>query len=146
MVLPGLSVTEAANIQIGHNQVLNNNRPNPVTDPEDILSQLPGGLGLLIAGADHVTITENQVVGNDSAGIAVVQLSPALAALDPRIEPLPNFVSVTGNVVLVNGRNPDPKIAPFPPSDLIWDFSGTGNCWSDNTFATAFPSPLPDCQ
>src|SRR5688572_24570665 len=47
-VLPGLSVTETTNIQILRNLFSRNNRPNPVTDPADILSQLPSGVGLVI--------------------------------------------------------------------------------------------------
>ncbi len=146
VILPGLSLTVTNDIQIIDNTFDNNNRVNPVTDPDDILSQLPSGSGLLIFGADYVLAKDNRVVGNNSVGIAVVQLSPDLAALDPRIDPFPDNNEIVDNVVMGNGSNPDPKLAPFPPSDLLWDFSGTGNCWSDNTFNTAFPSPLPDCQ
>ena len=144
-VLPGLSVTETRNIQITRNLFIRNNRPNPVSDPGDILSQLPTGVGILIFGADQVTVTENKVLENNSAGITVVQVPPALAALDPRIEPLPNQNMISMNVVLSNGSNPDPKIAPLPPGDLIWDLSGTGNCWSENVYKTSFPAALPAC-
>ena len=134
------------NVQISDNLFMRNNRPNPVTEPIDILSQLPSGVGLLILGADHSTVTGNKVLDNNSAGIAVIQVPPALAALDPRLEPFPNQNTISKNVVLSNGSNPDPKIAPLPPGDLIWDLSGTGNCWSDNTFKTSFPPLLPACQ
>lgn len=144
-VLPGLSVTQTTNVQINSNLFAHNNRSNPVTEPADILSQLPSGVGLLIFGADYGTVTGNKVVDNNSAGIAVIQVPPALAALDPRIDPFPDQNRISNNVVLSNGRDPDPKIAPFPPSDLIWDLSGTGNCWSDNVYKTTFLSPLPVC-
>jgi len=143
-LLPGLSVTETTNIQITRNLFIRNNRQNPVSDPADVLSQLPSGVGILIFGADHVTVTDNKVVDNNSAGIAVIQVPPALATLDPRIDPFPDHNKISRNVVLSNGSNPDPKIAPFPPSDLLWDFSGTGNCWSDNVYKTSFPALLPD--
>jgi parallel beta-helix repeat protein len=146
VILPGLSLTVTNDIQIIDNTFDNNNRANPATDPEDILSQLPSGSGLLIFGADHVSVRDNHVIGNNSVGIAVAQLPPALASLDPRIDPFPDYNEIVDNVVADNGSNPDPKLSPFPPSDLLWDFSGTSNCWSDNTFNTAFPSPLPDCQ
>jgi len=145
-VLPGLSVTVTTGIQILDNTFDSNNRANPVTDPTDILSQLPSGSGLLIFGADHVSVRDNHVIGNNSVGIAVAQLSPDLAALDPRIDPFPDYNEIVDNLVMENGSNPDPRIAPFPPSDLIWDFSGTGNCWSDNVYQTSFPTPLPNCQ
>ena len=145
MVLPGLSVPETTNVQIIRNLFIRNNRPNPVTSPADILSQLPSGAGLLIVAADHVTVTGNKALENNSVGIAIIQLSPALALLDPRINPFPDNNQLIGNIVLSNGRNPDPKIAPFPPSDLIWDLAGDGNCWSNNIYAAAFPSSLPGC-
>ena len=145
-VLPGLSVTETTNIQIVRNLFMRNNRPNPVTDPNDILAPLPSGAGLLVIGADHVTVMDNKVLDNNSVGIALIQVPPALAALDPRIDPFPDHNQLWGNVVQSNGGNPDPKIAPFPPSDLIWDVSGTGNCWIDNIYKTAFPAQLPECQ
>src|SRR6266498_1028030 len=146
VVLPGLSVTVTTNVQIIDNTFDNNNRVNPVTDPTDILSQLPSGSGLLIFGADHVRVRDNNVVRNNSVGIAVVQLSPALASLDPRIDPFPDYNEIIDNEVMENGSNPDPKLVPFPPGDLLWDFSGTGNCWSDNVFKISFPSLLPACQ
>src|SRR6266542_2308917 len=145
-VLPGLSVTVTTNVQIIDNTFDSNNRANPVTDPTDVLSQLPSGSGLLIFGADHVTVRDNKVMRNNSVGIAVVQLSPALASLDPRIDPFPDYNEIIDNEVMENGSNPDPKLVPFPPGDLLWDFSGTGNCWSDNVFKTSFPSLLPNCQ
>jgi parallel beta-helix repeat protein len=145
-ILPGLSVTQTTNIQIIRNLFIRNNRPNTVTDPTDFLSQFPSGAGLLLVGADHVTVTDNKVAENNSVGIALIQLLPALAVLDPRIDPFPDHNRISRNVVLSNGSNPDPRIAPFPPSDLIWDFSGAGNCWRDNVFKTSFPSLLPNCQ
>ena len=144
-VLPRLSVTETRDIQISNNLFRRNNRPNPVTDPMDILSPLPSGIGLLVFGADHVTVTDNKVLENNSAGVALIQVPPAMAAFDPHIEPFPDHNLVIGNVVMLNGGNPDPKIAPLPSGDLIWDVSGIGNCWSDNIYKTSFPTSLPAC-
>ena len=90
-------------------------------------------------------MSNNKVLDNNSAGIAVIEVPPALAALDLRIDPFPDHNRISKNVVLSNGSNPDPKIAPFLPSNLIWDVSGTGNCWSDNGNKTSFPTPLPAC-
>lgn len=145
IVLPGLSLIETTNIQVIHNAITQNNRPNPVTDPTEILSQLPSGAGLMLIGVDNAIVTDNKVLENKSVGIAVFQVPPALAVLDPRIDPFPDHNQLIGNVVLSNGINPDPKIAPFPASDFIWDGSGTGNCWSDDVYKTSFPNPLPVC-
>lgn len=127
------------------NRVTDNNRPNPSTDPFDLLSRLPSGTGLLTIDADRVTIKNNLVTGNDSVGIALIPLPPDVAALDPRVDSIPEDDHITGNTVLGNGASPDPKLAPFPAADLLWDGSGTGNCWANNLFATAFPNPLPAC-
>jgi parallel beta-helix repeat protein len=59
LVLPGLSVTETTGLQINRNLLIRNNRPNPVTETADILSQLPSVIGLLIFGADQLTVTNN---------------------------------------------------------------------------------------
>lgn len=143
-LLPGLDVTATADITVTGNVLSRNNRPNPVADPADILSQLPSGIGLLNLGGDRVLIRNNAVMQNNTAGIIVIQLPPALASLDGRIEPMPDYNQIRDNVVLQNGGEPDPKLAPLPASDLIWDGSGTQNCWAGNIFKTAFPA-LPGC-
>ena len=144
-VLPGLDETVTRNVTARDNVLVQNNRPNPVTDPSDILSLLPSGVGLLNVGGDRLTAEGNIAVGNQSAGIIVAQLPPAAAALDPRINPFPDNDEIRNNVALGNGANPDPKIAPLPGADLVWDFSGSGNCWANNVFQTSFPDPLPSC-
>jgi len=68
IVLPGLSVTETANILVISNLVIHNNRPNPVSDPTEILSQPPSGAGLLLIGVDHAIVTDNKVLENHSVG------------------------------------------------------------------------------
>ena len=144
-VLPGLDETVTRDVTVRNNQLLDNNRPNPVTDPFDILSRLPSGVGLLNVGGDGLTVAGNIATGNNSAGILIAQLPPDAAALDPRIDPFPDHNEIRNNVTLENGGNPDPKIAPLPGADLVWDFSGSANCWSNNVFQTAFPDPLPHC-
>jgi parallel beta-helix repeat protein len=143
--LPGLVRTATSDVSVSKNVLIGNNRPNPVTDPGDLLSVLPSGVGFFNVAGDRVKVRENIVLSNNSGGILVAQLPPALAALDPRINPLPDNNEIRDNVVLQNGRHPDPKLGPFPGSDLLWDFSGAGNCWASNVFSTAFPAPLPFC-
>ena len=143
-VLPRLSVTFTSDVKVTDNRVIANNRPNPVTDPDELLSQLPSGVGIFNVGGDLVTVRRNVAVQNHTAGVIVVRLPSALAALDPRIDPFPDFNEIRDNVVIQNGDAPDPKIMPFPGSDLLWDSSGTGDCWVGNVFKTSFPS-LPAC-
>jgi len=61
------------------------------------------------------------------------------------IEPNPDGTKTVKNLLKGNGTVPS-LIIPFPPVDLLWDGSGTNNCWSNNQFATSYPSPLPVCN
>jgi parallel beta-helix repeat protein len=128
-------------VVLERNQVLRNNLPNPVpADSGDAIGLVPTGAGIVNLGGDHVLIRDNRVLGNDSLGVAIVQ-NP-LAPLDPRIEPNPDFNQVRGNVILHNGRTPDPIRAITPGADIVYDGTGTGTCFADNVFATEFPAGI----
>jgi len=108
------------------------------------------GTGILLVAADQNVVDHNSVSGNDSFGVLVAnfcvafKLTPAeCAGLD--IEPNPDGNHVEHNTVTGNGASPDPSIAPFPGADLLWDTTGTGNCWEKNVADTTFPDPLPAC-
>jgi parallel beta-helix repeat protein len=143
-VLPGLAVTVTADVLVSDNRLIANNRPNPVSDPDELLSLLPSGVGFFNVGGDRVMFRHNTAIQNQSAGIIMARIPSALAALDPRIDPFPDFNETRDNVAVQNGESPDPRIAPLPGSDLLWDFSGAGNCWASNIFKTSFPA-LPVC-
>jgi parallel beta-helix repeat protein len=140
LVFPGRSVAATSDISVTDNIVSKNNRPNPVTD--ELVSQLPSGIGFLNIGGDCVTVQGNMAKKNQSAGLVVTQLPAEVAALDPRIDPFPDNNRILDNVVLRNGEHPDPKLSPLPGADLLWDLSGTGNCWTANVFKTSFPALL----
>jgi parallel beta-helix repeat protein len=126
---------------IERNQVLHNNLPNPVAaESGDEIGLVPTGAGIVNLGGDHVVIRDNRVLGNDSLGIAVVQ--NLLAPADPRIEPNPDFNQVRRNVILHNGRHPDPVRAITPGADIVYDGTGTGTCFADNIFKTEFPAGI----
>ena len=128
-------------VVLERNQVLHNNLPNPVpADSGDAIGLVPTGAGIVNLGADRVVIRHNRVIGNDSLGVAIIQ-NP-LAPSDPRIEPNPDFNQVRGNVILHNGRNPDPVRAITPGADIVYDGTGTGNCFADNVFGTEFPAGI----
>jgi parallel beta-helix repeat protein len=145
-LLPGLDVTTSTDIRVAGNYVHDNNRPND-GDPGSIESFVPAGTGILVLGADHVTITGNVVTGNDFVGIGVASslLLAQIAGLPPSafvgIEPNPDDTHVFFNVVVGNGAaSPLPGI---PGADLLWDTSGTGNLWIGNVFETSVPGALP---
>jgi hypothetical protein len=95
---------------------------------------------VLSAAADNVTITRNTVLGNRTGGIAIVDNPPA--AVDPRVETNPDGNRVIANTVLRNGADPDTERSPFPGADLLYNGTGTGNCFADNVFGTDFPAGI----
>jgi parallel beta-helix repeat protein len=131
------------NVVVDQNQVVKNNLPNPVpADSGEEIGLVPAGVGIVNFGADHVVIRDNRVLGNDSLGVIVLQ--NFLASEDPRIEPNPDYGQVRGNVVLQNGRSPDPVRAITPGADIVYDGTGTGNCFADNVFGTEFPAGITE--
>lgn len=142
-VLPGLNVKVLQDILIERNTVTNNNRPNLITDPNDVLSLVPDGMGIFILGGDRITVRNNRVVNSNSIGIGVASVPQALAERDPNIDPAPDTVLVTSNNVLHSGSDPDERIAPLPGVDLAWDLTGSGNHWANNVYQTSFPPQLP---
>lgn len=140
-VLPDHPRPFTDNVAIERNQVVNNNLPNPVpADSGDEIGGVPTGVGIVNLGSDHVVVRHNRVLGNDSLGVIVLQ--NLFGPLDPRIEPNPDFNEVGGNVILQNGHNPDPVRAITPGADIVYDGTGTGNCFADNVFATEFPAGI----
>src|SRR5262249_34594832 len=145
-LLPGLSVNTAADIVVAGNLVHDNNHAN-FAEPGEVESFLPSGIGILVLGADRVTVRDNLVVGNHALGIGVgsTLLLGAVAGLPPEafagIEPNPDGVVVRNNLVVGNGSTS--PLPGLPGADLLWDGSGTDNGWAANVFVTSFPSPLP---
>jgi hypothetical protein len=136
------------------NNVHDNNRPN-TGQPGDIASGLPPGIGVLLLGANTTSVTLNNVVNNNSSGIAIASLCLALALAGQPcpsglgVNPIPDGNQITGNRVQGNGKVPTGiPILDALEADLVWDGSGTGNCWSNNIFGTSVPpsSLLPACH
>lgn len=144
-VLPGLDPPATTTVTVSDNLLSNNNRANPVTDPNEPLSLAPSGVGLLIVAADKVTATRNSIIQNRTVGIAMVRLPESLSGLDPRVNPFEDQNRIVKNVSIQNGLNPDPKYPQYPPVDILWDAEGSGNCWSGNSFTSQFPPSVPGC-
>jgi parallel beta-helix repeat protein len=140
-VLPGLPRTTTDHVLVEGNVVTRNNRPNPVPpDSGEDLGLVPTGSGVLDIAADDVTFRRNVVVGNDSVGIAV--LATPFAGQDPRVEPNPDRTRVVDNLILRNGLHPDPLRTAGNAADILYDGSGTGNCFARNVFRTDFPDGI----
>ncbi|KAA5541267.1 parallel beta-helix domain-containing protein [Adhaeribacter rhizoryzae] len=150
VLLPGLRVTTASDILLTHNQVVNNNLANFAEPGGGFENFVPTGTGILVVGTDNTRLVQNQVMGNNFLGIAVVstRLLGGLAGLPSEafnlIEPNPDGTRVIKNVVKNNGAAP-PTNLPLPGADLFWDGSGTDNCWRDNIYTISFPAVLPAC-
>ncbi len=137
-VLPNLPRTVSSHVLIEGNTLTRNNRPNPVspTSGED-LGLVPTGSGILDVAGDDVTVRDNLITGNDTVGITI--LTSPFAGQDPRVEPFPDRAHVVGNVILRNGLAPDPLRSPNQGADILYDGSGTGNCFARNRFGTDLP-------
>ena len=151
-VMPGLQKTDQTNVLIANNDVHDNNLPNPTTEGDT--SQTPPGTGMVILGSSMVTVQNNQVSNNGFAGIIMLSyctgLSSPCTGLD--IDPNPEHNRVVSNELSNNGGMPPAdSVEAALAADLVWDATGTGNCWAGNT-ATATVKilgtahQLPVCQ
>jgi parallel beta-helix repeat protein len=150
-ILPFLVKKTQDTTLVANNKVHDNNRVNTGV-PGDITAVIPSGTGILVLGGHAATVTLNRIENNGFTGIAVASLCLGLAlegspctGLD--VDPDPSDNRIILNELVNNGTVP--QADPFFDSlraDLIWDGSGTGNCWSDNRFATSTPPLLPFCH
>ena len=132
VVLPGLPTTSTENAVIKRNVIKANNLPNPFPPPPpffDDLQLLPSGSGVLNVGGDAVTIRDNVITKNNSFGVGLIE--------NPFGFGPPDDNRVLSNTVLHNGANPDPRA--FLSGDIVYDGSGSNNCFADNVFKTDAP-------
>jgi parallel beta-helix repeat protein len=146
VVLPGLNIPATNNVLIAHNVIQDNNRENTGSG---FLDLLPSGVGILNVGGDSVTIHQNEIQFNDTAGVASV--ANTFSLLDPRIEAFVDDLEVSDNVILGNGNDPDP-VSAFPPADILYvadlvnenppvfipDPDPFDNCFAGNVYDTEF--------
>ena len=132
VVLPGLPTSVTDDALIEGNVINANNLPNPFPPPPpffDDLQLLPTGTGILNVGGDHVVIRNNVVTNNDTVGVALVENPFGFGPPDDNV--------VTHNVIIKNGQAPDPRSALS--GDIVYDGSGSGNCFGKNVFKTDAP-------
>jgi parallel beta-helix repeat protein len=159
-LLPGLGrrdVLTSANIHVHSNHIYNNNHINFATDPNELESHIPVGIGILVMGTDQTLVDNNVVTGNNFSGIIVFSTTVliALGVAQPSdfdIEPNPDGDKIANNYVKYNGAHPPviPNL-PLPGVDLLYQGTGTNNCWSNNIYTTNFTAlpgnpPLPSCN
>jgi parallel beta-helix repeat protein len=145
--LPGLIITTNHDNEIANNNIHDNDKDNTCVDPTDAVCAVPPGTGILILAADTNNVHNNTVTGNDTFGIAVANFCTGNPCNPPPsdIDIFADGNRIVSNTATGNGTNPDPSVPSIFAVDLAWDFTGAGNCWSNNTAGTAFPSSLPPC-
>ncbi len=140
-LLPGAT---GSNVLIAENYVSANNLAD-FAAPGSAEADLVQGTGILILGTNQTTVQDNLVMGNETLGIGVLNMSKlfrAYGATSPGLVVAANDTDVTGNGALDNGfYSMTPKLPQG--ADLIWDGHGVGNQWSNNLFGTSLPAALP---
>ena len=58
-------------------------------------------------------------------GSGVVSLPAEILAIDAALDPAPDGGEVRDNVARGNGHDPDPRLAPLPGADVVWDLTGS---------------------
>jgi len=123
-------------VLIAANRIYNNNRANQSTEGD--LESIPAGAGILIVGSDSVRIHSNEVTGNNTLGVAIIQ-NPLASQDSRKIDLNPNGDEVKLNVVVNNGTKPSGGLSG---ADLFYDGSGNGNCFAKNRFKTSVPPDI----
>lgn len=127
---------------IEHNDVRDNNLPNPAVQGT-FQSALPPGIGILLAGVSDHVIAKNTVENNSFVGIAVLGWCTANSGTPndctsegnaPIADPAANNNLVSLNKLSGNGTNAPPIPIAFLAADITYfEFEGSsGNCFEKN--------------
>ena len=142
-LLPNNPSKVGSDTAVRKNRIINNNHSN-FGDPTSIVGKVQPGTGLLIMAADRTTVTENEIRGNDSFGIAVVGLAiafPKGKTFD--VGAIPEGNRIFNNKLSENGRNPGGLVKQLGAMnvDILWDGSGWDNSFEQSGVKT-FPAML----
>lgn len=135
-----------ANWVIAKNEIYDNNLPNSAP-PGSFQAGLPSGFGVLLLGVSDHVIKNNNVEGNNGAGIAILGWCTATSLGDasrncindpPQADPSANNNLVKKNTLANNGAMPPP--IGLPGVDILYVQTpppagpepGTGNCFKKN--------------
>ncbi|NUO83614.1 right-handed parallel beta-helix repeat-containing protein [candidate division KSB1 bacterium] len=144
-LLPNNPSKVSRNCKVVNNRVYDNNHVN-FGDPTAIVSRVPSGSGILIMAGDEVEVTQNEIRGNQSFGVAVLGLDMVFGGGSTYdVEPTPERCWIHANAMSSNGARPEGLIKElgFSGADLLWDLSGYDNSWHQPG-ATKMPNFLPN--
>ena len=108
----------------------------------------PIGIGVELYGSDGVTVQNNNIFGNEKWG-ASAHSGPELFGVNDDDDAKNMNNRFIGNNMGLNGTDPNGNY------DFFSDYSGGGNCWSDNTVGSTFapgngsvpiPTVYPECD
>jgi parallel beta-helix repeat protein len=143
-LLPNNPSKVGSDTTVRNNRIINNNHSN-FGDPTSTVGKVQPGTGMLIMAADRTTVTENEIRGNDSFGVAVVGLAiafPKGKVFD--VGAIPEGNRIFNNKFSLNGRNPGPLVKQLGAMnvDILWDGSGWDNSFEQSA-VKRFPAMLP---
>jgi cytochrome c peroxidase len=138
-IMPGDRLERSLDNVISDNLVQRNDRPNKCAKPSDPVCMIPPGVGIAVIGGARNLNLGNRVVGNESFGIALLDVCSAFQIPKSRcdrlgFDPLPRDTRTERNVALQNAV------------DLLWTSNGSGNCWLRNRSRIRMPDTLPRCS
>ena len=137
-IMPGDPLERSLDNTISDNLVQRNDRPNKCAKPSDPVCKIAPGVGIAVIGGAHNLNLGNRVIGNETFGIALLDVCSAFQIPESRcdklgFDPLPQDTRTERNVALQNAV------------DLLWTSNGSGNCWLRNRSRVRKPDKLPRC-
>ncbi|GIK58502.1 MAG: hypothetical protein HND44_13715 [Chloroflexi bacterium] len=145
VLLPQLTSKISANTYIHNNLIEANNHENFA--PSGFARAAPSGTGILLLATDNAEVTGNTIKDNKTVGIAVFSStrSGAFDTTELDIGPTPENNHIHDNTYENNGYDPDPatKELGIPGADIIWDGTGVGNHFDEDSSVSTFPPLLP---
>jgi len=134
-ITPGLPIKTTYDVIIRDNFIVNNNHAN-FGAPGSTVAGIPAGTGILVMAADEVSIENNIISGNKTAGILIVDhANAANISADPESEPNPDSIAVLDNTMINNGFDTIPSIKALMTlelksvePDVVHVSKGKGSC------------------
>lgn len=129
-VLPGKTLKKGERTIVRNNTVVNNNTKN-FGDPKSIVGKVPAGVGILIMAADDTVIMDNVIKGNESFGVAMVELDILEdAKRDEEVEPNSDRTQILQNTYEKNGLKAHGMVKEMlgKGADIVWSGTGKDNC------------------
>jgi hypothetical protein len=139
------TTTGVHNWRASHNIVAHNDTPCPANETGLPFSLT--GVGILIAGGDHIVLRENRVRTNQPGGdpsiIHGVPLAGGIVVVSTAdLSLFPGFYGsdASHNIIWNN------LVLDNQPFDLVYDGLGTGNHFASNRCGTSLPAGLCRCK